>query len=135
MTQHPSAGHTHHGLQPTRCPSSVRFFRQENWSGLPFPFPGELPDLEIKPGSPHGTQTLSHLATRGSPRPGIKPRSPALEGGFLTTGPQGIPSPQGFDEQLWGAFYSINVCFWHTHHHLPKALSSRTSVVPHLLAG
>ena len=26
--------------------------RQENWSGLPFPSPGDLPDLRIKPGSP-----------------------------------------------------------------------------------
>ena len=26
--------------------------RQEYWSGLPLPSPGDLPDLEIKPGSP-----------------------------------------------------------------------------------
>ena len=26
--------------------------RQEYWSGLPFPFPGDFPDPEIKPGSP-----------------------------------------------------------------------------------
>jgi len=28
------------------------FFRQEYWSGLPFPFPGDLPDPAIEPGSP-----------------------------------------------------------------------------------
>ena len=28
------------------------FSRQEYWSGLPLPSPGDLPDLEIKPGSP-----------------------------------------------------------------------------------
>ena len=28
------------------------FFRQENWSGLPFPFPGDLPDPGIEPMSP-----------------------------------------------------------------------------------
>ena len=28
------------------------FSRQEYWSGLPFPSPGDLPDPEIKPGSP-----------------------------------------------------------------------------------
>ena len=28
------------------------FSRQEYWSGLPFPPPGDLPDLGIKPGSP-----------------------------------------------------------------------------------
>ena len=28
------------------------FSRQEYWSGLPFPSPGELPNPGIKPGSP-----------------------------------------------------------------------------------
>ena len=28
------------------------FFRQEYWSGLPFPPPGDLPDPGIKPASP-----------------------------------------------------------------------------------
>ena len=28
------------------------FSRQEHWSGLPFPSPGNLPDPEIKPESP-----------------------------------------------------------------------------------
>ena len=37
------------------------FFRQEYWSGLPFPSPGGLPD------------------------PGIEPRSPALEADALTS--------------------------------------------------
>ena len=31
---------------------SVGFSRQEYWSGLPFPSPGNLPDPGIKPGSP-----------------------------------------------------------------------------------
>ena len=35
-----------------QAPLSMGFFRQEYWSGLPFPFPGELPDPGIKPGSP-----------------------------------------------------------------------------------
>ena len=39
------------------------FPRQEYWSGLPFPSPGDLPD------------------------PGIEPMSPALAGGFFTTEP------------------------------------------------
>ena len=30
----------------------MEFSRQEYWSGLPFPTPGNLPDPEIKPGSP-----------------------------------------------------------------------------------
>ena len=28
------------------------FSRQESWSGLPFPSPGDPPDAEIEPGSP-----------------------------------------------------------------------------------
>ena len=31
---------------------SMGFSRQEYWSGLPFPSPGDLPDPEIEPGSP-----------------------------------------------------------------------------------
>ena len=31
---------------------SMGFYRQENWSGLPFPSPGDLPDPRIKPMSP-----------------------------------------------------------------------------------
>ena len=32
--------------------SSMGFSRQEYWSGLPFPFPGDLPDPGIEPGFP-----------------------------------------------------------------------------------
>ena len=45
----------------SQAPLSMGFFRQEYWSGLPFPFPGDLPD------------------------PGIKPRSPALQADSLPT--------------------------------------------------
>ena len=31
---------------------SMELSRQEYWSGLPFPFPGDLPDPGIEPGSP-----------------------------------------------------------------------------------
>ena len=34
------------------APLSMRFPRQEYWSGLPFPSPGNLLDPEIKTGSP-----------------------------------------------------------------------------------
>ena len=37
-----------HGLQPTRL-LSMAFFRQEYWSGLPFPSPEGLPNPGIKP--------------------------------------------------------------------------------------
>ena len=48
-----------------QAPLSMGFSRQEYWSGLPFPSPGDLPD------------------------PGIKPRSPALEADALTSEPPG----------------------------------------------
>ena len=31
---------------------SIQFSRQEYWSGLPFPSPGDLPDPGVEPGSP-----------------------------------------------------------------------------------
>ena len=35
-----------------QAPVSMGFPRQEHWSRLPFPSPGDLPDPEIKPRSP-----------------------------------------------------------------------------------
>ena len=35
-----------------QAPLSMEFSRQEYWSGLPCPSPGDLPDPGIKPGSP-----------------------------------------------------------------------------------
>ena len=35
-----------------QAPPSMGFSRQEYWSGLPFPFPGDLPYPGIKLGSP-----------------------------------------------------------------------------------
>ena len=48
-------------LCPTLCdpmtiayqaPLSMGFSRQEHWSRVPFPSPGDLPDPGIEPGSP-----------------------------------------------------------------------------------
>ena len=50
---------------------SMEFSRQEYWSGLPFPTPGDLPDPGIEP---------AFLA------------SPATAGGFINTVPPGKPS-------------------------------------------
>ena len=36
----------------SQAPPSVEFSRQEYWSGLPFPSPGDLPDPGTEPGSP-----------------------------------------------------------------------------------
>ena len=35
-----------------QAPLSIGFSRQEYWSGWPFPFPGDLPNPGIEPGSP-----------------------------------------------------------------------------------
>ena len=35
-----------------QAPPYMGFSRQEYWSGLPFPSPGDLPDPGIEPGSP-----------------------------------------------------------------------------------
>ena len=35
-----------------QAPRSMEFSRQEYWSGLPFPSPGDLPHTGIEPGSP-----------------------------------------------------------------------------------
>ena len=35
-----------------QAPSSMGFSRQEYFSGSPFPYPGDVPDPGIEPGSP-----------------------------------------------------------------------------------
>ena len=46
-----------------QAPRSMGFSRQEYWSGLPFPSPGDLPNPGIEPGSPelHTDALLSEL--------------------------------------------------------------------------
>ena len=50
-----------------QAPSSMGFSRQEYWSGLPFPSPGDLPNPGIEPGSPALRQMLYCLSHQGSP--------------------------------------------------------------------
>ena len=50
-----------------QAPLSMKFSRQEYWSGLPYPSPGDLPD------------------------PGIKPMFPALQADTLPSEPPGKP--------------------------------------------
>ena len=57
-----------HGLYVAcQAPLSMEFSRQEYWSWLPFPTPGDLPDPGIEPTSPESpalqsdTLPLSHL--------------------------------------------------------------------------
>ena len=46
---------------------TMGFSRQEYWSGLPFPSPGDLPDQGLNPGLPHCRQTLYPPSHQGSP--------------------------------------------------------------------
>ena len=55
---------------PRQAPLSMKFSRQEYWSGLPFPPPGHLPDPGIEPTSPVfciGGWILYQLSHQGSP--------------------------------------------------------------------
>ena len=48
-----------------QAPLSTGFSRQENWSGLPFPSPGDLfPTQGLNPGLPHCRQMLYHPSQR-----------------------------------------------------------------------
>ena len=70
-------------------PPPMGFSRQEYWSGLPLPSPGDIPD------------------------PGIEPRSPTLQADTLTSEPPGKPNDKeptcqyrkqkrhGFDSWVW----------------------------------
>ena len=81
-------------MQLTRllCPWGLS--RQEYWSGLPCPSPGNISNPEIKPRSPtlqvesllskppgksKNTGVQPILSSGDLPDPGIKPRSPALQ--------------------------------------------------------
>ena len=57
-----------------QVPPSMGFSRQEYWSGLPFPSPGDLPDPGIEPGSP---TFQAEALTSEPPR---KPFSGGLDG-------------------------------------------------------
>ena len=50
-----------------QAPLSVGFPRQEYWSGLPFPSPGDLPDPRIEPESPVLPALAGRIFTTGSP--------------------------------------------------------------------
>ena len=49
-----------------QAPPTMGFSRQEYWSGLPFPSPGNLPDPGIEPWSPAFRQTVYRLSHQGS---------------------------------------------------------------------
>ena len=52
----------------------MEFSRQEYWSGLPFPFPGDLPYVGIKPGTPALRAYSLPSESPGSPGKGLSPK-------------------------------------------------------------
>ena len=50
-----------------QTPLSMEFSRQEYWSGLPFPFPGDLPNQGLNLGLLHCRQVLYCLSHQRSP--------------------------------------------------------------------
>ena len=87
-----------------QAPLSMGFPRQEYWSGLPFSSPGDLPD------------------------PGIKPASPPLAGGFLTTEPPGKPNTES--EGLLFIFIWVDQMLSHCPAHPVPASSDPSRTAP-----
>ena len=76
-----------------QAPLSTEFFRQESWSGLPFPSPGDLPD------------------------PGIKPRSPALQAGSELPYDSEVPLPGIYPEvKSDGERQTVSLGLTYTHY-------------------
>ena len=71
---------------PTLC-NPMEFSRQEYWSRLPFPSPGDRPDPGIKPGS-----LALQADSLPSEPPGIEPTSAPWQADSLPAEPQRKPS-------------------------------------------
>ena len=71
-----------------QAPLSMGFSRQEYWSGLPFPSPGNLPD------------------------PGIEPKSPALQADALPSKPPGKSLKFSDSITLLKVLCILLFCFW-----------------------
>ena len=54
-----------------QAPLSMGFRKQEYWSGLPFPSPGDIPDPRIKPRSPELQADSLLTELQGKPKRGI----------------------------------------------------------------
>ena len=91
-----------------QAPRSMGFSRQEYWSGLPFPSPGDLPN------------------------PGIEPGSPALQTDALPSEPLGKlePIPNSSLISLYSQSHSnmFARARTHTHTYTPAFLDNRKSI-------
>ena len=71
-----------------QAPLPTGFSRQEYWSGLPCPPPGDLSD------------------------PGMEPASPALADGFFTTEPPGKPTSTHTILQVFSIILLLGILWW-----------------------
>ena len=71
----------------------IEFSRQEYWSGLPFPSPGDLPDPKIKPGSPTLQADSLPSEPPGKPLP-LTWKEPNPTGIYYIDELQNIPLPR-----------------------------------------
>ena len=98
-----------------QAPLSMGFFKWEYWSGLPFPIPGDLPDLGIEPRPPALQADSLSYEPPGKPEeywsrlpwpppghlpnPGTEPRSSALQADSLLSEPPGKPFSSWKDQR------------------------------------
>ena len=89
-----------------QAPLSTGFPRQEYWSGLPFPSPGDLP------------------------HPGIEPRTPALRTDSLLSEPQGLEPIRTQEKMLFKAHTSASLwTFLGTRKHTEGPLQSDAQLI------
>ena len=103
-------------LRPVKCLCPLGFSRQEYWSGLPCPPPGDLPN------------------------PGIEPRSPTLQVDSLPSEPPGKPKNTGVgslsflqgifptQESNWGLQHCRQIFYWLSYQGSPLEVNDRTSI-------
>ena len=82
---------------PTDCSLLCpwRFSRQEYWSGLPCPPPGDLPTQGLNPGLQHYRQILYQLSHQGSPRTLECVAYPFCRGSFQARNQTGVSCTAG----------------------------------------
>ena len=101
-----------------QVPLSMKFSRQECWSGLPFPSPGDLPD------------------------PGTEPESPALQADSLLSESPGKSLNTSDEFKIYEFIMMLKKkepkgrdklgnCDWHIHTTAAKSLQSCQTVRPH----
>ena len=116
-----------------QAPLPMGFSREEYWSGLPFPPPGDLPNPGIKPVSPVASAlqanplSLSHL---GKPKMYVISAhiplakvSPTAKPEASGTGRVSIPPMEEAMGQMlkrWAQRSAVNMCTNHVNYHGPQ---------------